>query len=132
LGAITIFGTGGWHYLYWMEIQMKGKLIAVVVLTALFVSTSHAGDREDEALKAGGAAAGGAVVGGATFAAVGSGGLAIAGTAVTIGAAPFVAAGAVIGLAGYGIYRVFSDPTSTKEVPVPQPGTAKPPQTQKR
>ena len=31
----------------------------------------------------------------------------VAGTAVSIGAAPIVAIGAVIGLAGYGIYRIF-------------------------
>lgn len=111
---------------------MKAKILAAVASTVLFVSTAHAGDKKDEALRAGGAAAGGAVVGGATFAALGSGGLAIAGTAVTIGAAPFVAAGAVVGLAGYGIYRVFSDTTSPNEVPAPQSGTAKPPQTQKR
>ena len=115
-----------------MEIQMKGKLAAAVALTALCVSTSHAGDKKEEALKAGGAAAGGAVVGGATFAAVGSGGLAIAGTAVTIGAAPFVAAGAVVGLAGYGIYRVFSNPTSSNGASAPQSAPAKPPQAQKR
>lgn len=107
---------------------MKTNVLAVIFMTLLVVSTSHAGEKANEALKAGGAAAGGAVAGGATFAAIGSGGLAIAGTAVTVGAAPFVAAGAVVGLAGYGIYRVFSTPD---DMPAPRQH-AKPSQAQTR
>lgn len=77
---------------------------------------SHAGDQNTEALKAGGAAVSGAAAGGIAFAAIGSGGLAIAGTPFTVSAAPFVAAGAVVGLAGYGIFRVFSDPADLEPV----------------
>ncbi len=82
---------------------MKAKFLAAAASILLCVSSAHAGDQTPEVLKAGGAVAGGAALGGAAFVAVGSGGLAIAGTAVAVGAAPFVAAGAVVGLAGYGV-----------------------------
>lgn len=89
---------------------MKTRFFVIVVSIFFIVSTAHAEGKRSEAIKASGAAVSGAIVGGATFAAVGSGGLAIAGTAITIGAAPFVVAGTVIGLAGYGIYRVAAEP----------------------
>ena len=73
----------------------------------LLASPVRANDTKTEALKAGGAAVAGAVAGGAVVATTGSIGVAVAGTAVSIGAAPIVAVGAVIGLAGYGIYRIF-------------------------
>lgn len=76
---------------------------ATVVMISLSATTSFAGDPSVEAIKASGAAAGGAALGGATFMAVGSGGLTIAGTAITVGAAPFIIAGTVLGLAGYGV-----------------------------
>ncbi|HCJ51641.1 MAG TPA: hypothetical protein DHV67_07305 [Gallionella sp.] len=76
----------------------------------LFVSPICAADQDMEVKKAVIAAAGGAAAGGLTFAAVGSGGLVIAGTALSIGAAPFIAAGAVVGLAGYGVYSAFAEP----------------------
>ena len=77
--------------------------------TALILITApvSAKENKNEVLKAGGAAAAGALVGGATFATTGSIGIAVAGTAFSIGAAPIVAAGAVFGMAGYGIYRIF-------------------------
>lgn len=99
---------------------MKTNIFAVAILTIFLVSLSHASDQSSEVIKATGAAATGAAIGGATFAAIGSGGLAIAGTAVTISAAPFVAAGTVVGLAGYGIYRVFSDSNDSKLEPPPR------------
>jgi hypothetical protein len=83
------------------------KLVTIASALALLASPVRAGDTKDEAIKAGGAAAVGAAAGGATFAITGPVGLAIGGTAVSIGAAPFVAVGAVVGLAGYGIYRIF-------------------------
>jgi len=102
--------------------------LATVLAIALVASLSFAGDRSAEAIKATGAAAGGAAVGGATFLAVGSGGLAIAGTAITVGAAPFIVVGSVLGLAGYGVYRAASDfiePSSTSPTKKPvQPGQA--------
>jgi hypothetical protein len=59
-------------------------------------------------IKAAAACAGaGAAAGGVTAASVGGMGLAVGGTAVSIGAAPVVAAGAVLGLAAYGMYRLF-------------------------
>jgi len=64
-------------------------------------------NHNDEAIKAGGAAAVGAVAGAATSAAIGSMGLTVAGTALAITAAPIIAAGAVVGLAGYSIYKLF-------------------------
>jgi hypothetical protein len=49
--------------------------------------------------------AGGAVAGAGVSTVVGGMGLAVGGTAVAIGAAPVVAAGAVVGLAAYGISK---------------------------
>ena len=86
--------------------KLKSMMTALTAL-ALMASPVRASDTKTEAIKAGGAVATGAAAGGVTFAAVGSGGLAIGGTAVAVGAAPFVAIGAVVGLAGYGIYRIF-------------------------
>ena len=60
-----------------------------------------------EAIRAGGSAAAGAAAGAATFAGIGGLGLAIGGSALAIGTAPVVAVGSVVGLAGYGIYRLF-------------------------
>lgn len=79
-------------------------IIAITSALALLASPVHA---LDEKATAAIFAGGGAAAGGVTFATVGSAGLAIGGTAVTIGAAPIVAVGAVVGLAGYGIYRIF-------------------------
>jgi hypothetical protein len=68
--------------------------------------SNHKDDSKDNAevvgYVAGGAAAGAGVAG-----AVGGMGLAVGGTAVAIGAAPVVAAGAVIGLAVYGLKKAF-------------------------
>jgi hypothetical protein len=49
----------------------------------------------------------GAAAGGTVAATVGTAGLAVAGTAVSIGAAPIVAAGAALGLAAYGVKKLF-------------------------
>ena len=38
---------------------------------------------------------------------IGGMGLTVAGTAVYIGAAPVIAAGAIVGLAGYGVYKLL-------------------------
>lgn len=53
------------------------------------------------------AVAGGAAVGVGVSAVVGGMGLAVGGTAVAIGAAPVIAAGAVVGLAAYGLKKLF-------------------------
>ena len=105
--------------------DMREFLLAICASLALIASPAHAADKKEsgqipESAKAGGAAAVGAAAGGAVFGVVGSGGLAIAGTALTIGAAPFVAAGAVLGLAGYGVYRAVKD-----DAPAPPPAQAK-------
>jgi len=87
---------------------MKTKYVCTFfAVMALSVSPVRANDTKTEALKAGGAAAVGAAAGGVVVATTGSIGVAVAGTAVSVGAAPIVAVGAVIGLAGYGIYRIF-------------------------
>lgn len=105
---------------------MKSRLLIVLILAALSTSPAHAGDQKSEALKAGGALAAGAAVGGTAFAVIGAGGLAIAGTALTVGAAPFIAVGAVVGLAGYGVYRVATEPGEPSPKPLakitPPPG----------
>jgi hypothetical protein len=81
--------------------------ITILSCVALLSSPASAKDYTKEVAKAGGAATAGAVVGGATFAYTGSIGVAVGGTAISIGAAPIVAVGAVLGIAGYGIYRIF-------------------------
>lgn len=63
--------------------------------------------KNSEAKKAAAAAGAGAVAGGITSASVGGMGLAVGGTAMSIGAAPVIAIGAVLGLAGYGLWRAF-------------------------
>lgn len=83
-------------------------LVTILAAVAIFTRPVMADDRtNNKALQAGGATVAGAAAGAATWAAVGSGGLVIGGTAVAVGAAPIIAAGAVVGLAGYGIYSVF-------------------------
>ncbi len=54
-----------------------------------------------------GAVAGGAAVGAGVSAVIGGMGLAVGGTAVAIGMAPVAAAGAVVGLAAYGLTKLF-------------------------
>lgn len=49
----------------------------------------------------------GALGGAATSTALGGMGLAVGGTAVSVGLLPVTAAGAVVGLAGYGLYRAL-------------------------
>lgn len=98
---------------------MPVKLVGAAFAMALWLSPVHAASQQEEMLKAGGAAAAGAAVAGSAFAIVGSAGLAVAGTAVTVGLLPFVAAGTVVGLAGYGIYRVVADPDGKGEKAAP-------------
>lgn len=59
--------------------------------------------------------AGGAVAGGVVASTVGGMGLAVGGTAFSIGAAPVVAAGAVVGLAAYGLKQAFDTPKETPD-----------------
>ncbi|HEV2841277.1 MAG TPA: hypothetical protein VGW39_08140 [Chthoniobacterales bacterium] len=69
------------------------------------------GDRRStsrgEFLKAGGAAAIGGLAALAGTGVTGAMGLSVAGTAVAVGAAPVAVAGAIVGLAGYGVYRAI-------------------------
>jgi hypothetical protein len=53
------------------------------------------------------AAAAGAAAGAEVATTIGGMGLTVAGTAVSIGAAPVIAAGAIVGLAGYGVYKLL-------------------------
>ena len=106
---------------------MRYRWAICLLVLSLFITPSHAADKAEEAIKAGGAVAAGAAIGGGTFAVVGSGGLAIAGTAVTIGLAPFVAAGAVVGLAGYGVYRLVTHSGEPKPAAASPTAPAKPP-----
>lgn len=92
------------------------KLATLLVMVALSTSHAHAGVNVDkkEAAKAGAAVVAGGAAGGAAFSTIGGAGLAIGGTALSIGAAPFVVVGATLGMAGYGIYRLFSGPAPEK------------------
>jgi uncharacterized membrane protein YebE (DUF533 family) len=63
-------------------------------------------------------AAGGGVAGAAASTMIGNMGLAVAGTAVSVGLLPVVAIGAVAGLAMYGVKQAFF---SDDNVPVVQP-----------
>jgi len=65
-------------------------------------------NRKDEDIKeASGFAAGGAVAGAGLAAVVGNMGLAGAFGGIAIGAAPVIAAGTVVGLAAYGVKKLF-------------------------
>ncbi|MBA2749225.1 MAG: hypothetical protein H0U45_10925 [Tatlockia sp.] len=63
--------------------------------------------REDKFVEAAGFAVGGAAAGAGVAATVGGMGLAVGGTAVAIGSAPVVAAGTLVGLAAYGLKKLF-------------------------
>jgi hypothetical protein len=54
-----------------------------------------------------GAVAGGGLAGAGVAGMVGNMGLAVAGGAVGVGAAPVIAVGALVGMAGYGLWRMF-------------------------
>jgi len=65
-------------------------------------------EKDNNAQEAGMYAAGGAAGGAGLAATVGGMGLAVGGTAVSIGMAPVVGAGALVGLAAYGIKKGLS------------------------
>ena len=90
---------------------MKQKHVITIISTlALLASPLRAEDidTKTEAARATVALGAGAAAGGATFAAVGSGGMVIGGAAISIGAAPIIIVGGIVGLAGYGIWRIFN------------------------
>ncbi|UKO99287.1 hypothetical protein [Nostoc sp. UHCC 0870] len=63
--------------------------------------------KEDDLKEASGFAVGGAAAGAGVTAMLGNMGLAGAFGGIAIGAAPVIAAGAVVGLAAYGVKRLF-------------------------
>lgn len=65
-------------------------------------------NKNEDYLKGGAAAVAGAAAGWAFAAEIGTMGLTAAGTGLSIGAAPVIAAGAIIGMAGFGIYKMFA------------------------
>jgi integral membrane sensor domain MASE1 len=64
-------------------------------------------DPQKNMVEAGIFAGGGAVTGALVSAKVGSAALAVAGTTLSLGIAPVAAAGAVVGLASYGLKKTF-------------------------
>ena len=70
-------------------------------------SDEQPNDSNNEGWKAGGAAAAGAGAGFLAAEIIGGIGVTAMGTAVSVGAAPIIAVGAILGLAGYGLYRGF-------------------------
>ncbi len=91
---------------------------APVVAAGAVVGTAAYGAKkalEEGDATALGAIAAGAVGGAGVSAVVGGMGLAVAGTAIGIGMAPVVAAGAVVGLAGYGIKKLVDDHLQNSE-----------------
>ena len=85
---------------------MKIKSI-ITLLSALALLTSPV-CAIDETSKAGIAVGAGAAAGATTSAVVGTIGVAIGGTAVAVRMIPVTIVGGVVGLAGYGIYRIFN------------------------
>lgn len=77
-----------------------------VVGSAAYGAKKAIEERDATAL---GAVAAGAAAGSLVAGAVGGMGLAVGGTAIAIGAAPVVAAGAVVGLAAYGIAKLLDE-----------------------
>lgn len=80
-----------------------------MVLNLLTVSEKIMAEKrkEDDIKEASGFAAGGAAAGAGVAAVVGNMGLAGAFGGIAIGAAPVVAAGAVVGLAAYGLKKLL-------------------------
>lgn len=90
----------------------RNKLLALLLALALCVASLESVNEESSLAIASGSAVVGAVLGGGAFAAFGTGGVALASVVAGIGAAPFIAAGAVAGLAGYGVYSAVCTGTT--------------------
>ena len=87
---------------------MKAKhIITIVTALALSMTPAHAGDIQKQATEAAISAGAGSAAGALTFAVVGKVGVAVGGTALSIGLAPMAIAGITVGLAGYGVYSIF-------------------------
>ncbi len=89
---------------------MKNLIPSMLLSLALLASPVRAGNTRDEAIKAGAATAGGGVVGYGVVTIAGTTciGWLTAGAGGGCAAGPVgIVAGAVVGLAGYGIYRIF-------------------------
>lgn len=71
---------------------------------------------ENKPMEAAAYAAGGAVVGGVASSMIGGMGLAVGGTAISVGAAPVIVAGAVTGLALKAVLDSWKAPTPEKRV----------------
>jgi hypothetical protein len=61
-----------------------------------------------ELLKAGAAVTAGAGAGAITAGSIGGIGMVVGGVGLSVGAMPIIVAGGIVGLAGYGLYRLFS------------------------
>ncbi len=86
----------------------RNKILAILLALVLCFASLECINEEASLAVASSTAVVGAVVGGGAFIAIGTGGLTIASAVAGIGAAPFIAAGAVAGLAGYGVYSMMS------------------------
>tara|TARA_B110001469_G_scaffold110139_1_gene111706 strand:- start:3248 stop:3457 length:210 start_codon:yes stop_codon:yes gene_type:complete len=64
-------------------------------------------NNSNEKKKAAAAAGAGAISGAIASSTIGGMGLAVGGTALSVGLAPVAVVGGIMGLAGYGIYRAF-------------------------
>ena len=71
------------------------------------MTKKHNEDDFDKAKKATAYAGAGLAAGAVVTEVFGGTGLAVGGTAIAIGAAPVIAAGAVVGLAAYGLKKIF-------------------------
>ena len=86
--------------------------VGAITGTAIHTAKKAIEEKDGYAL---GAVVAGASVGAGVSSVVGGMGLAVAGTAVGIGMAPVAAVGAVVGLAGYGIFKLFGGQSNGKK-----------------
>jgi hypothetical protein len=114
LGVGAAVGAGTSSLLGGMGLAVGGTAVGIgmapVAAAGAVVGTAAYGIKkavEDQDVNALGAAAVGAGAGAGISALVGGMGLAVGGTAVAVTMAPVAAVGAVLGLAGYGISKLF-------------------------
>ena len=121
IGVSTAIGAGVSSTIGGMGLLVAGTGVSIgaapIAAGAIIGSAAHGAKKaiEDQDATAISAVVAGAGLGAGASAVLGGMGLAVAGTAIGVTMAPLAAAGAVIGLAGYGVARLFGDPPKKKE-----------------
>jgi hypothetical protein len=121
VGVSTAIGAGVSTAVGGMGLVVAGTGVSIgaapIAAGAIIGAAAHGAKKavEDQDAIAISAVVAGAGLGAGASAVLGGMGLAVAGTAVGVTMAPLAAAGAIIGLAGYGVARLFGDPPQKKQ-----------------